>query len=230
MEPTKHITKRYEVIDKLGQGGMGAVWRVYDRLAKTQVALKQVLIPEKQLDFASKAGTDDTNKLRVSLAQEFSILATLRHPHILSVLDFGFDEQEHPFYTMTLLEGGMDFKSYAEDLSSNEKIRVLTQMLQALHYLHRRGILHRDLKPDNVLIDQNGQVKVMDFGLAKKVTKDSYQSTQDGSIFGTIMYMSPELFQDGKASVLSDLFAFGLMAYEILVGKYPFEFDNIGML
>ncbi|MEO1286631.1 MAG: tetratricopeptide repeat protein [Chloroflexota bacterium] len=145
-------------------------------------------------------------------------------------MDFGFDEQEHPFYTMTLLEGGMDFKSYAEDLSSNEKIRVLTQMLQALHYLHRRGILHRDLKPDNVLIDQNGQVKVMDFGLAKKVTKDSYQSTQDGSIFGTIMYMSPELFQDGKASVLSDLFAFGLMAYEILVGKYPFEFDNIGML
>lgn len=226
----KTITNRYEIIDKLGQGGMGAVWRVYDRLTQTKVALKQVLIPENQLNFASKANTDDIDKLRLSLAQEFSLLATLRHPHILSVLDFGFDDEGHPFYTMTLLEGGMDFKSYAEDLSHEEKIRVLTQMLQALHYLHRRGILHRDLKPDNVLIDKDGQVKVMDFGLAKKESKDSHQSTKDGNISGTIMYMSPELFQGDKASVSSDLFAFGLMAYEVLVGKYPFEFTGIANL
>jgi len=229
MKPEVSITNRYHIIDKLGQGGMGAVWRVYDRLEKTKVALKQVLLSPGQLDFASKAGTDDIDKLRLSLAHEFSILATLRHPHILSVLDFGFDDDGHPFYTMTLLEAGQDVKSYAEDLTQDEQMRVLTQMLQALHYLHRRGILHRDLKTDNVLIDQDGQVKVMDFGIAKK-DKDSHQSTEDDSISGTIRYMSPELFQGDKASVSSDLYAFGLMAYEILVGKYPFEFENIGML
>jgi len=225
------IANRYEVIDKLGQGGMGAVYHVYDRLEKTEVALKQVLISEKQLLFASKADTDDTDKLRLSLAHEFSILATLRHPHILSVLDFGFDDKGHPFYTMTLLKGSMDFKSYAEDISHHEKIRVLTQMLQALHYLHRRGILHRDLKPDNVLIGQDGQVKVMDFGLAKKENQDAHPSTQDdGSIVGTVMYMAPELFQGEQASVESDLFAFGIMAYEVLTGTYPHEFVSVSTL
>ncbi len=230
MEQRTQITNRYQVIDKIGQGGMGAVWRVYDRLEQNEVALKQVLIPEKQLAFASKGDTDDLEKIRLNLAREFSLLATLRHPYILSVLDFGFDDKGHPFYTMTLLEGSMDFKSYAEGLPQNEKIRVLTQMLQALHYLHRRGILHRDLKPDNVLIDKDGQVKVMDFGLAKKDSKDEPQSNENDNISGTIKYMSPELFHGEQASVGSDLYAFGLMAYEILTGKYPYKFDKASTL
>ena len=208
---------------------MGVVWRVYDRLEKTEVALKQLLIPENQLTFASHTGIDDIEGLRLSLVHEFSLLATLRHPNILSVLDFGFDDNRYPFYTMTLLKGGQDFRSYASNVSYEKKIHVLTQMLQALHYLHRRGILHRDLKPDNALIDQNGQVKIMDFGLAKKVNKDA-KSTQDNSISGTIMYMAPELFHGQVASVSSDLFSFGLMAYEVLTGTYPFETDNINTL
>ncbi len=221
----KQIAGRYNIISKLGQGGMGIVYKAYDRLEKTEVALKQVLLPPGQLDFASKAGTDDTDKLRLSLAQEFSILATLRHPHILSVLDFGFDDDGHPFYTMTLLEGGQDVKSYAEDLSQDEKMRVLTQMLQALHYLHRRGILHRDLKPDNVFVTREEQVKVMDFGLAKQ---NKAQSSAKDTISGTISYMVPELFQGGKTSVASDLFAVGVMAYEIMVGQHPFEAETVG--
>lgn len=223
------IRNRYEVIDKLGQGGMGAVWRVYDRLEKTEVALKQVLLPENQLTFASHTSIDNIDELRLSLAHEFSLLATLRHPNILSVLDFGFDDNRHPFYTMDLLKGGQDFRSYASDVSYEKKIHVLTQMLQALHYLHRRGILHRDLKPDNVLIKPNGQVKVMDFGLAMKTNKDA-QSSQSDSISGTLRYMAPELFHGQVASVSSDLFSFGLIAYEVLTGTYPFTTDNINTL
>lgn len=225
MKQETQIINRYRVINKLGQGGMGAVWRVYDRLEQQEVALKQVLLPEKQLDFASKAGTDDTDKMRLSLAQEFSILATLRHPHILSVLDFGFDGEAHPFYTMTLLEGGQNVKSYATNISRGRRINLLGQMLRALHYLHRRGVLHRDLKPDNVFVTTDEQIKVMDFGLAKR---DKAQSTQSDTISGTIAYMAPEQFQGESASVASDLFAVGVMAYEIMVGQHPFEAKTIG--
>jgi serine/threonine protein kinase/Tfp pilus assembly protein PilF len=225
MHQGMQITNRYRIISKLGQGGMGAVWRVYDRLEKSEVALKQVLIPDKQLDFASKAGTHDTDKLRLSLAQEFSILATLRHPHILSVLDFGFDSGGHPFYTMTLLEGATDCKTYGIDLARSRRIVLMGQMLQALHYLHRRGILHRDLKPDNIFVTRDEQVKVMDFGLAKQ---DKAQSSQSDTIVGTINYMAPELFQGESASVASDLFAVGVMVYEIMVGQHPFAAQNIG--
>jgi tetratricopeptide (TPR) repeat protein len=225
MHQGTQITNRYRIISKLGQGGMGAVWRVYDRLEKSEVALKQVLIPDKQLDFASKAGTDDTDKLRLSLAQEFSTLATLRHPHILSVLDFGFDDKGHPFYTMDLLEGGTDCKTYGINLARRQRIVLMGQMLQALHYLHRRGILHRDLKPDNVFVTRDEQVKVMDFGLAKR---DKTQTTQSDTIRGTIAYMAPEQFQGESASVASDLFAIGVMVYEIMVGQHPFEAKTIG--
>lgn len=225
MKQQTQISNRYNIINKLGQGGMGAVWRVYDRLEKQHVALKQVLLPEKDLDFASKAGTDDSEKLRLSLAQEFSILATLRHPHILSVLDFGFNKQGHPFYTMTLLEGGQDVKSYAANISRGQRINLLGQMLQALHYLHRRGVLHRDLKPDNVFVTPDEQIKVMDFGLAKR---DKAQSTRSDTVSGTTAYMAPEQFQGESASVASDLFAVGVMVYEILVGQHPFEAKTIG--
>ncbi|NDJ53860.1 MAG: serine/threonine-protein kinase PknK, partial [Chloroflexi bacterium] len=227
MEHGKLITNRYRIINKLGQGGMGVVWRVYDRLEHREVALKQVLIPDKDLDFASKVRTDDTDKLRLSLAHEFSILATLRHPHILSVLDFGFDEDKHPFYTMTLLEGGTDCKTYGINLSRERRIVLMGQMLQAMHYLHRRGVLHRDLKPDNVFVTKDEQVKVMDFGLAKQ---DKAQSTKKDTISGTINYMAPELFQGKKASVASDLFAIGVMVYEIMVGQHPFAADNVGQI
>ena len=245
MEQMTHITNRYSIIEKLGQGGMGTVWRVYDRLEQREVALKQVLLskknphfastvgideqvllPKKNLQFASTVGIDDSDKLHLSLAQEFSILATLRHPYILSVLDYGFDNDGQPFYTMTLLEGGIDCKTYGMNLATRRRIVLMGQMLQALHYLHRRGVLHRDLKPDNVFVTKDEQIKVMDFGLAKQDKEQS--SFQSGTITGTIAYMDPESFQGGQPSVASDLFAVGVMVYEIMVGKHPFDAETIG--
>jgi tetratricopeptide (TPR) repeat protein len=229
MGNTNQITNRYDILEQLGMGGMGVVYKAKDRLTGDTVALKQVLIPDHQLAFGSKAGTDDAHKLRLSLAHEFSILAGLRHPHILSVLDFGFDENKYPFYTMTLLDDGMDIKTFAEDLSFDRRLALIAEMLQALHYLHRRSILHRDLKPDNVFVTQDGQVKVMDFGLAK-AEKQIGTSTKDDTIKGTISYMAPEQFQGASASVASDLYAVGIMAYEMLMGKYPYSANSIGNL
>jgi tetratricopeptide (TPR) repeat protein len=225
MSDPKLIQNRYQLIEQLGKGGMGVVYKAYDRLEKQYVALKQVRLLAQELDFASKADTDDTDQLRLSLAREFSLLATLRHPHILSVLDFGFDDKGQPYYTMTLLEGGLDVKSYAINISTRRRIDLMAQMLQALHYLHRRGILHRDLKPGNVFVTTDQQIKVMDFGLAQLSGRQSSQDKQN--IAGTINYMAPELFQEEGASIASDLFAVGVMVYEIMVGKHPFAANTI---
>src|SRR5688572_6767827 len=95
------VTPRYDVKDKLGQGGMGVVYATYDRLTGQEVALKQVSAPLAQLSFQSR---DEHEELRLALTREFQTLASLRHPHIISVLDYGFDEQKHPYFTMTLLK------------------------------------------------------------------------------------------------------------------------------
>lgn len=216
---TTYITKRYDVIDKLGQGGMGVVYKVYDRLEKQHVALKQVVIPEQQLDFASRTDTQNIDALRLSLAQEFSILATLRHPHILSVLDYGFDDRQQPYFTMPLLNQPQTIIEYAQGLVLEQKIGLAVEMLQALIYLHRRGILHRDLKPDNVLVTDTGQVKVLDFGLS--VTVDKARGT-----VGTLPYMPPEVLRDEIISPASDLYAVGLMIYELLTGEFPYPTNN----
>ncbi|NJL54472.1 serine/threonine protein kinase [bacterium] len=223
------IQRRYQLLDKLGQGGMGVVYRAYDRLEKHHIALKRIQVSPGALNFASKSDVQDTEELRLGLANEFSILATLRHPHILSVIDYGFDDEGHPFYTMTLLEGAKTFKDYALEHQVSKRYELLIQILRALHYLHRRGVLHRDLKPDNVLVSPDGQVKVMDFGLAKEEQGLS-QSTGDGKLFGTLQYMAPELLNGEKASVAYDLYAFGVIAYEVLVEKYPYDYSNVGEL
>jgi len=215
----KLITNRYRVISKLGQGGMGAVWHVYDRLEKSEIALKQVLIPDNKLMFASKAGTADTERLRLSLAREFSILASLRHPNILSVLDYGFDSEQPPYFTMPLVAQPKTIVAYGKHLALDEKVKLVIQMLQAVHYLHRRGILHRDLKPDNVLVTQDGEVKVLDFGLS--VTVEQAQ----GSV-GTLPYIAPEVLRNGVISPASDLYAVGLIAYELFAGQFPYPTNN----
>ena len=102
---------------------------------------------------------------RLALTKEFRLLSSLRHPHIIKVLDYGFDDNLTPYYTMELLENPQTILEAGEGLNFGGKWRLIMQLLQALQYLHRRGVLHRDLKPDNVLVVE-GQVKVLDFGLA----------------------------------------------------------------
>lgn len=209
---TMVIANRYPIQERLGAGGMGVVYRAYDRLTGDIVALKQVHVGLEQLAFQSKA---DNTDIHLALAQEFRVLASLWHPNVISVLDYGFDEKRQPFFTMSYLENHQNLLKHGANLSFSAKIDLLNQLLEALIYLHRRGIVHRDLKPDNVLVSPDGHLRVVDFGLA-------IEGQQEAGLAGTIAYMSPEVLTGKPASPQSDLFAFGIMAVELLTGHYPF--------
>jgi serine/threonine protein kinase len=214
---SSRIANRYELQDKLGEGGMGAVYRAYDHLDQSIVALKRVSKPLHDLQFNSQTSFGDT---RIAMIQEFHTLASLRHPRIISVLDYGFDREQGPFFTMTLLENGSTVVEYSKGKSEAEKARLLIQTLQALTYLHRHDILHRDLKPANVLVTDDGQLKVLDFGLSAST------STQANGSVGTLAYMAPEVLHKQPVSRATDLYSVGLIAYELFVGVYPFAATN----
>ncbi|NDJ51656.1 MAG: serine/threonine protein kinase, partial [Chloroflexi bacterium] len=208
------INKRYRLLEPIGEGGMGTVFKAHDRLTGQDVALKQVKLAPQHLAFGAKPGTGDTDRLRASLAREFQILAGLRHPYIVSVLDYGFDAQRVPYFTMTLIDKAQAITDYAADLPEEKQVRLLIHTLEALAYLHRRGVIHRDIKPSNILVATDGSVQVMDFGISRSEWSDS-NSTDEGSIVGTFAYMAPELYQGDKPSVASDLYALGVIAYQL---------------
>lgn len=210
------IGNRYQLANKLGAGSMGEVFRAVDKLTEHTIALKRVTVAEHQLVFGSEHGK--TN-VRMALAHEFQTLASLHHPHIISVLDYGFDAERQPYFTMSLLEDSQTIVQAGDDASDADRVRLLVEMLQALAYLHRRGIVHRDLKPANVLVDGSGQVKVLDFGLAA-------ERQREGEAVGTLAYMAPEIMMEQPASNASDLYATGVMAYELFAGRHPFASED----
>ncbi|MGB1285962.1 MAG: serine/threonine protein kinase, partial [Aggregatilineales bacterium] len=217
------IANRYVLHEVLGQGGMGVVYHTYDRLTGHDIALKQVTIA---LNKGDSADTDNTAAIeqRVALAQEFRVLASLRHPHIISVLDYGFDSDGQPFFTMDLLEDASNLVIFSQSRSYQERLHLTYQMLQALRYLHRRGTLHCDLKPDNVMVI-DGQVRLLDFGLALQ-----QQQQLEQKAVGTLAYMSPEVLQRGQFSIASDLYALGIMLYEMFSGTHPYRINDISQL
>lgn len=164
--------------------------------------------------------------LRLTLAREFRLLSSLRHPNIISVLDYGFDDRLQPYFTMELLDQAESILHAAAPLPLEGKVDLLAQMLQALAYLHRRGVIHRDLKPGNVMVAL-GRVKVLDFGVS--ILRE--QDTESGKlIVGTLAYMAPELLTGAPATEASDLYAVGVVAYELLAGRPPFETHDVHAL
>jgi predicted ATPase len=214
------MEKRYHLERTLGKGGMGEVFIAQDRLERTWVALKRVHIPQELQDDLSPAVRDG---LLLSLAQEFRLLATLRHPNIISVMDYGFDPRQQPYYTMELLQGATHILKAASGRTVAQKVGLLMQLTRALIYLHRRGILHRDLKPANILVHQN-QVKLLDFGLALARGQLSTETV------GTVAYMAPELMRSNPASERSDLYAVGVIMYEMFAGRHPFDRSSVNKL
>jgi tRNA A-37 threonylcarbamoyl transferase component Bud32 len=216
------IGQRYKLIDEIGTGGMGAVYRAHDRLSGQYVALKQVQTHE-HLHSVADDGSDVT---RLNLAQEFRLLAALHHPHIIQVLDYGFDSRRRPFYTMELLENAQTILEAGEGQAFNFKINLLIELLQALAYLHHRDVTHCDLKPSNVLV-ANNHVKVLDFGLSML---GDLPTDGGGTTAGTLAYMSPEVLAGAPITVAADLYAVGVIAFELLVGRHPFHRDDLGRL
>ncbi|HLA44860.1 MAG TPA: serine/threonine-protein kinase, partial [Aggregatilineales bacterium] len=220
-DTTQTIDRRYILDRQLGKGGMGAVYEAFDRLSGETVALKLVLSPPGDLDFASKGGGLDLN---MALAQEFKTLASLRHPNIISVLNYGFDKTNRPYFTMDLLDNALSPARAVWGKPDAYKVDMLIQILQALSYLHRRDIIHRDLKPANVRVVKE-QVKVLDFGLS--TLKSKQQEEDSDKIVGTIEYMAPELLRQHPPSIETDLYAVGVVGWELFTGEYLFDATDI---
>jgi eukaryotic-like serine/threonine-protein kinase len=224
---TNIIGKRYELQSTIGRGGMGAVYQAYDRLTGESVALKRVYEDGANLpDLNTSGGGRD---FRLMLAQEFKLLATMHHPYIIKVQDYGFDSAGVPYFTMELLADAVNLLEACQQADQPTIVRYFVQILQALEYLHRRGVLHRDLKPANVLVMQ-GEVRVLDFGLSKMLDRAKEESGEDTATAGTIAYMAPEILMGHRATVASDLYATGVMFYEALAGVFPFDDNNITTL
>ena len=209
------IQNRYILNKQLGSGSMGEVHIATDRFTGQQVALKRVLhyLP---------TGTTFSAYTILALTNEFQMLASLRHPNIVSVLDYGIDQQQHPFFTMTYLEESVSFLRAGADKTIHQKVRLLLQLLDALKYLNRRGIIHRDLKPENILVVGEDSVRVLDFGLAT-----NRPPSGGSNVSGTVAYMAPELFTGGMSTIMSDLYAVGVIAYQLLTGKHPYFADDM---
>lgn len=167
---------------------------------------------------------------RLALAQEFRTLAALRHPHIISVLDYGFDAQKAPFFTMELLHDAQPLLAAAAGRPLTEQVTLLAQVAQALSYLHRHGVIHRDLKPGNVLVVNTAEgpcAKVLDFGLAMAKPRAPQLAME---IAGTLAYMAPESVLGEAPSEATDLYALGVMAFELFAGRHPFNLQHAGEL
>lgn len=212
------VNGRYLIHEKIGEGGMGVVYRATDRLAEHILAFKQVIVPTWHYEVDHETEGEIEESLRLALAHEFETLASLRHPNIISVLDYGFDAERRPYFTMDYLSGARTILDASRGQDEMGKVNLIQQMLQALAYLHRRGILHRDLKPANVLVTYR-TVRILDFGLAT-----TQKSTMQAA--GSIPYIAPEVWEEQPHTEAADLYAVGIIAFEMFAGRHPFDINS----
>lgn len=210
---TQRTINHYEILDQLGQGGMATVFRAYDPRFKREVALK--LLPHALLH-------DPT--FRVRFEREAQTIASLEHPAIVPVYDYG-EADGQPYLVMRLMTGGTLADRLAQgSLPMSEVARIFNRLAPALDAAHKQGIIHRDLKPGNILFDQWNEPYLADFGIAKLTDGDATKAlTATGGTMGTPAYMSPEQVQGGHLDGRSDVYALGVILFEMLTGKRPYE-------
>jgi len=203
----------YRILEKLGEGGMGEVYLAQDTKLNRRVALK--FLP-------AQLASDEEFKERFK--REAQAAAALNHPNIITIHEVA-EYENRPYIAMEYVEGESLKKLITKkDLSINKVINMAMQICEGLSKAHQSGIVHRDVKPQNILIDKDGRVRILDFGLAK-LKKDA-MLTQPGSTVGTVAYMSPEQAQGMEVDQRSDIFSFGVVLYEMITSQLPFKGEH----
>ena len=204
---------KYQVLEQVGEGGFGRVFRALDPLLKREVAIKTCTLRQPEV--------------RARFVREAEIVAKLKHPHIVTVYDFGVEDGE-PYLVQEMLTG----KDLQEVLDSGitvdlqTKVRWLRQTADGLRHAHSQGVIHRDVKPSNIRIQEDGDVRIMDFGIAK-LLEAQQQLTQTGLSIGTTGYLAPEQLAGQEIDHRADIFSYGVLAYQLVSGRKPFEGDSV---
>lgn len=210
----KRISNRYKILESIGGGGMANVYLAHDIILDRDVAVKIL-----RIDLA-----DESNLIR-RFQREAQSATSLVHPNIVGVYDVGEENDLH-YIVMEYVEG-MDLKQYIHEhypIPYEKTVDIMLQILSAVKVAHQHQIIHRDLKPQNILIDKQGNVKITDFGIAMALSETSI--TQTNSLLGSVHYLSPEQARGGMATQKSDIYALGIVLYEMIMGKVPFDGES----
>ena len=208
------LGERYRIIDTLGEGGMANVYLAEDIILQRKVAVKIL-----RLDLQNEPQT------QARFQREALATSELSHPNIVSVLDVGTDHGL-PYMVMEYVDGP-DLKDYIREnspLDLREVIQIMDQILSAVALAHKHNVIHRDLKPQNILMDKRGNIKIADFGIAVALNQSSI--TQTNSVMGSVHYMSPEQTRGGLVTKQSDIYSLGIILYELITGTVPFNGDT----
>jgi len=205
---------KYRILERIGRGGMGSVYKAHDPILDRLVAIKVV-----------SAETDHTDELRARFFREGQACAKLSHPNVVTIHDLG-EADGHLFIVMELLEGDELRQLIARRAIPHleDKLALMIQICEGLEYAHEKGIVHRDVKPGNIFVLRNGQVKILDFGIAQIAAAET-GLTRAGLIVGTLQYMAPERAR-GQGGHTADIFSVGAVFYELLTNRAPFSGDD----
>jgi len=220
--PIPDVIGHYRIIRLLGEGGMGAVYEAEQETPRRTVALKII-----------KPGYGSPAHLR-RFEQEAHALGRLQHPGIAQMYEAGTADTGwgvQPYFAMEFIRG-KTLREYARDLNLTieQRLELVARIAEAVHHAHQRGLIHRDLKPGNIVVDETGQPKILDFGVARLTDSDieATRQTDMGQLLGTLAYMSPEqvLADPQELNTCSDVYALGVMLYELLAGHLPYEINR----
>jgi tetratricopeptide (TPR) repeat protein/predicted Ser/Thr protein kinase len=222
------IVSHYRILERLGEGGMGEVYLAEDTNLGRRVAIKFPMLTSNERDF------------RARFLREARAISELSNPHIATLYDYGETSDGHPFLVMELVRGQTLARMMTKgELTLPRALQIIEDVAAALNEAHARGIVHRDIKPSNIMVDERGQIKVLDFGLAKQLNDDQIHvsepeaqtllalHTRSGAVLGTPAYLSPEQAMGGSVDARSDLFALGGVLYECVTGQPAFPGSSL---